>query len=185
MKKTTAQFAAVLLIAMAVAACSRTTPNRNPIGETFPRVNGTSLAEKSYTIPDDFKGAPTLLIVGYVQDAQFDIDRWLLGLAQAKTPGRMYEVPAAKGLGARAASGFIDNGMRSGIPQEDWGVVITVYRDAGKIVEFLGNDKPRNARVVLLDAEGRVVWHHDRGYSATKLLELDSEMRKANANGRP
>ena len=63
--------------------------------------------------------------------------------------------------------------MRSGIPEEDWASVITVYgSDADRIVALTGNEQPRNMRVLLLDAEGRVRWFHDRGFSAAKLLEL-------------
>jgi hypothetical protein len=32
--------------------------------------------------------------------------------------------------------------------------------------------------VLLLDAEGRVQWMHDRGYSASKLLELAARARE-------
>ena len=44
-------------------------------------------------------------------------------------------------------------------------------------VEFTGNEKPRNMRVVLLDAEGRIRWFHDRGFSAGKVVELDALVR--------
>ncbi|HEU4703670.1 MAG TPA: hypothetical protein VFS37_14400, partial [Conexibacter sp.] len=64
-------------------------------------------------------------------------------------------------------------GMRSGIPSEDWASVVTVYNsDAERLVQFTGNASPRNIRVLLLDAAGRVLWFHDRGFSAGKLIEL-------------
>ncbi|MDK2970820.1 MAG: hypothetical protein PWP23_575 [Candidatus Sumerlaeota bacterium] len=69
---------------------------------------------------------------------------------------------------------MIDEGMRSGIPREDWRSVVTVYKDAGRIVRATGNENPRNARVLLLDKTGRIVWFHDSGYSAGKMLELKS-----------
>ena len=64
--------------------------------------------------------------------------------------------------------------MRSGIPSEDWPSVATVYGPGAiRIVELTGNERPRNIRVLLLDAGGRIRWFHDRGFSASKLLELD------------
>ena len=62
--------------------------------------------------------------------------------------------------------------MRRGIPEEDWGAVITVYGDAGEIVRLTGNENPANARVLLLDETGKVIWYHDRGYSPRLVLEI-------------
>jgi len=157
--------------------CSRTVGRVAPLGETFPTVQAERLSGEALEIPEDLSGELTLLLVGYVQDAQFDIDRWLLGLAQAGTPVAVVEVPTIRGWAPRVISGTIDSGMRRGIPEEDWRSVATVYGDAGKIIDFLGNEEPLSARAVLLDAEGRVAWMHDDGYSASKLIELDEQVR--------
>jgi hypothetical protein len=69
--------------------------------------------------------------------------------------------------------------MRKGIPFEDWAVVVTLYGDDAEYVkEFTGNTGGNNIRVALLDQTGKVLWFHDRGYSAGKLLELDRFVRK-------
>ncbi len=175
-----AYVALVPLLAL-LTACSSVPPNRNPVGEWFPTVRGESLDGDEYTLPDDLRGDMTLLLIGYVQKAQFDADRWMLGLLQAEVPVRVREVPAIDSRIASLFANSIDGGMRSGIPSEDWGSVITVYGDAGKIARFTGREKPRNMRVVLLDAEGRVVWFHDRGYSPRLVLEIDRIVRDAAA----
>lgn len=175
------QFAFVLLAAGMLAACSSTVKNRNPLGEPFPGVQGKSLAGEVHQIPQDFAGEPVLLLIGYVMDTQFDIDRWLLGLMQAEISVAAYEIPTIRSLAARPFAGRIDSGMRGGIPQEDWRNVITVYGDAGKIVSFLGNERPRNTRAVLLDAEGRVAWFHDAGYSPRLMFELQDTIESMKA----
>ena len=167
------------LFVCALTACSSTVTNREPLGERFPAVTGESLERVAVTLPDDLEGAPAVLLVGYVQDAQFDADRWLIGLLQVPLPVQVREVPTIKGLFVRNLSGVIDNGMRKGIPEEDWSSVVTVYgRGATEIVAFTGNERPRNIRVLLLDAEGRVVWFHDRGFSAGKMIELEAAVRE-------
>lgn len=159
--------------ALALFSCRATIPNRNPVGEVFPAVKGESLEGKDVAVPA--QGEPAILLIGYAQDAQFDADRWLYGLLQAKIPVRVIELPTLPGLFVRAIGGMIDEGMRSGIPQEDWASVVTVYGPkASDIVAFTGNTNPRNMRVVLLDAEGKVRWFHDRGFSAGKLIELEA-----------
>lgn len=163
--------ALVSLSGLFVGGCS-SVPRRDPTGEVFPSVVGTSLDGDEVALPESVAGAPAVLLVGYLQDAQFDIDRWLLGLAQLEVDVQLYEVPTIQGMVPRMIGNTIDNGMRRGIPSEDWGSVVTVYRDAGPIVELTGNENGNNGRVLLLDAEGRVDWFWDRGYSATAVQAL-------------
>ncbi len=146
--------------------------NRDPTGERFPSVVGESLEGERVAIPEDFQGKPVLLLVGYLQNAQFDADRWILGAMQAGLEVELREVPTIDGMVPGLIANTIDEGMRGGIPKEDWGAVVTVYDDADKIVAFTGNEQGNNMRVLLLDAEGRVRWFHDRGYSAARLLDL-------------
>ncbi len=153
-----------------MSSCRTTIPNRDPVGEPFPPVVGKSLTGEEVSLP---LGEPSILLLGYVQDAQFDADRWLIGLLQATPAARILEVPTVAGLFPSLIAGTIDSGMRSGIPEEDWSTVVTIYGDpAARIVELTGNERPRNIRVLLLDSNGQVRWFHDRGFSAGKLLEL-------------
>ncbi len=164
-----------------VNSCRSAIPNRDPVGERFVSVEGEDLNGQRVQLP---LNEPAVLLLGYVQDALFDADRWFIGLLQAPPAARILEVPTVKGLFPSLIADTIDEGMRSGIPSEDWKAVVTVYGgDASKIVEQTGNERPRNIRVVLLDAEGRVRWFHDRGFSAGKLLELNAAVERLNADG--
>jgi hypothetical protein len=148
-------------------------PNRNPIGERFPTVSGQSLEQAPVTLPQDLAGAPAVLLVGYVQKTQFDIDRWLMGLLQAEVDARIVEVPTIPGLVPTIASKWIDDGMRAGIPREDWASVVTLYGGAAKPVAALtGTEFPQRTRVLVLDATGTIVWFDDEGYSARKAMEI-------------
>jgi hypothetical protein len=113
-----------------------------------------------------------LVLVGYTQKAQFDIDRWILGALQADVKAQIVEVPTIAGMMPQMVQGFIDNGMRSGIPKSDWASVVTLYEDAPKVIEALGNERPQSAYAVLLNKEGRIVWSSNIGYSASQVLEL-------------
>lgn len=143
----------------------------------FPSVRGTTLTKQEVTIPDDFKGKLTVLLIGYQQKAQFDIDRWILGLLQLDTPGSTVEVPTIAGMMPQMVQGFIDSGMRSGIPKEDWASVVTVYEDAEKIIQGIGNERPQSAHVILLNKVGQIAWSSNRGYSAQQVKDLDSVAR--------
>ena len=170
----------VLMIAGSVlaSACSTTVPNRVPVGEPFPAVRGTALTKEAVQLPADLDGKPAILIVAYRQRAQFDCDRWLNSLTQFATPVTVLEVPTIPDWAPRQFSSQIDEGMRGGIPESAWGSVVTVYKDGHLIRDFTGNDGGQNARVMLLDGEGRVVWFHDSGYGSTYGVELDRLARE-------
>ena len=166
---------ATIPVVAAVGGCATTLANRNPIGEAFPSVRGTSLEKERIEIPSTFAGGPAVLLVGYKQSAQFDIDRWLMGLIQAEVNAQIVEIPTIPGLVPSLASRWIDDGMRSGIPREDWGSVITLYGRAAKPVAALtGTANGQRARIIVLDAMGKVVWFDDNGYSARKAIEVSN-----------
>jgi hypothetical protein len=170
-------YAALLAVALGGAVvfsgCSTTYDRRNPVGERFPSVIGQSLEKEAVALPEDLAGRPAVILVGYKQRTQFDIDRWLLGLLQADVQAQLLEVPTIPGLAPTFASGWIDDGMRSGIPREDWGAVVTLYgKRATPVAKFTGNDRGRLARILVLDSAGEVVWFDDEGYSASKALEI-------------
>ena len=167
----------VAILVLAVAGCG-SIPNRDPMGETFPTVQGTSLAKKAMTLPAAVQGKPALLLVAYDQNTQFDVDRWVLGLLQLGTPiAQLFEVPTISGFVPTALGGTIDSGMRSGIPGEDWASVVTIYGDGAIVERFTGTERGLNARVLLLDDSGKVIWFHDRGFSPSLALQLDAKIR--------
>lgn len=170
----------LILLAMLMFGCGSTIPNRSPIGERFPEVQGTSLAGQAVSIPQAFKGQRVIIVVGYDMDTQFDIDRWGIGFftADLELPP-VYELPTIPGAIPSLFEKQIDAGMRKGIPEESWKDVITVYGGEGKkIARWTGTENPRNARVILLDEQGMVLWFHDRGYGLPPLSSLMSILRE-------
>lgn len=173
------------LLALLPAACTSTLPNRDPSGEVFPTVTGESLDGETVTLPDALAGQPAVLLVGYRQETQFDIDRWLLGFAQAGLAAPILELPTIPSLGASLASGFIDDGMRAGIPKEDWGVVVTLYGGAAKpVAELTGTENGNNARVIVLAPDGTIAWFHDRGYGTSQVLAVVDKIEALKSGGR-
>lgn len=169
-------------IVVGLNGCSSPVANRDPVGEVFPSVEGKTLEKVPTSLPESLAGRPAVILIGYKQKTQFDIDRWLMGLIQAgvgdTADAQLLEVPAIPGLVPTPVSKWIDDGMRSGIPEEDWGAVVTLYGSrADPVAEMTGTMNGRLARVVVLDASGVVVWFDDKGYSATKALEVASVVR--------
>lgn len=163
----------ITIVTLCLCNCSKIKPTPKDLNnQTFPRVTGTSLQNKAVVIPDSFLGNNTLLLIGYQQKAQFDIDRWILGVLQADIAVQIVEVPTIAGMMPQMVQSFINNGMRSGIPESDWAAVVTVYEDAQKIINAIGNERPQSAHAVLLDHHGRIAWSSNIGYSASQVLQL-------------
>lgn len=162
----------ILIASLIFSGCSTTYTNQNVVGKMFPNVSGQSLEKEQVNIPTDFKEDFTLLLVGYKQNSQFDIDRWLIGLDMTGTNVAAYEIPTIQGMFPRMFSTFIDNGMRAGIPKSLWKGVITVYNDGDKVQAFTGNESPNNARVILLNKTGEILYFYDEGFAVAALNEL-------------
>ena len=160
------------LLILVLSGCSTQYPNQSLLGKSFPVVSGESLEKKEMVIPNDFDHEQTLLLIGYKQDSQFDIDRWLIGLDMTDTVLPTYELPTIQGMAPRMFSTLIDNGMRKGIPKEMWGGVITIYKDGDAVQQFTGNENPNNTRVVLINRSGEILYFYDRGFSVAALNEL-------------
>lgn len=168
----------MFLFAVLVTGCSTHYKNQSIIGQKFPTISGESLEKNEVILPENFTGEHTLLLIGYKQDSQFDIDRWLIGLDMTQTHVDTYEIPTIQGLFPRMFSTMIDNGMRRGIPKELWKGVITVYKDGDKVQAFTGNEKPNNARVILLNKEGTILYFYDDGFSVSALNRLRDLLNK-------
>jgi len=162
----------ISLLVLLLSGCSTNYTNQELTGKTFPSVTGQSLEKQTVNIPQDFKNEYTLLLIGYKQDSQFDIDRWLIALDFTDTKLPVYELPTIQGMFPRMFSTVIDNGMRKGIPKPLWKGVITIYEDGEAVQAFTGNEDPNNARVVLINREGKILYFYDDGFAVEPLKNI-------------
>jgi len=71
--------------------------------------------------------------------------------------------------------------MRGGVPAAAWGRVVTLYDEAPRLADFLGERRGAVTHVVLLDATGTVAFFHAEGYSeeaAARLVEAVGALRE-------
>ncbi|TQV77280.1 hypothetical protein FLL45_04865 [Aliikangiella marina] len=162
----------LVMLLLLTVGCASQYPNQNPLGKVFPSVSGQSLEKQLIDMPAHFADRQVLILLGYVQDSQFDIDRWLIGLDMTQTQVDVYELPTIAGMFPRMFKTQIDNGMRKGIPKELWKGVITIYADGDKVQQFTGNTNPNNARVMLLDEQSKIIYFYDEGFSVSALNKV-------------
>lgn len=167
-----------LILLSLINGCASSYQNRNIVGKTFPTVTGTSLDGQSMNIPSEFHGRKVLLILGYVQNSQFDIDRWLIGLDMTKTDIEVYELPTIQGLFPQFFETQINQGMQKGIPKSLWKGVVTIFDGGQDVQQFTGNINPNNARVILLNENNEIMFFDDSGFSVASLNQLRAQIVK-------
>lgn len=174
-------FTKTIILAFLLIGCAQKPfPNQKLKDQKLISFQGKSLADQKFVFPKDILGKPHLLLFGYVQETQFDIDRWLIGLDMTKTQIDILEVPTINGFVPSLISDRIDSGMRRGIPKGLWKIVVTVYDDGKKVQKFTGNERPNNARVMLIDKDANIRFFTDQGFSVNGLNELRDQIQLLN-----
>jgi hypothetical protein len=135
------------------------------LGRRFPSVAGRALSGEVVHIPEDLAGAPVLLLCAYRRGTQADADRWA-AFAERELDGlAVYELPIIPSLVWRPLQGWIDGGMRGGVPASLWSTTVTLYGEGAAARDFIGDSGGLRTQVVLLDDAGVVAFHDAGGYS--------------------
>ena len=141
-------------------------------GRRFPAVAGTALSGEVVRFPDDLAGAPALLLCAYRRGTQADVDRWAAFAARELPRLAVYELPIISARVWRPLQGWIDGGMRGGVPAAQWQRVVTLYEDGAQARAFVGDGGGWRTQVVLLDAAGVVAFHDAGGFTEKAAARL-------------
>lgn len=142
----------------------------------FPRISSENLNKEPITLPDDLKGQPALLLIAYRQHQQENVNTWLghLETIESAIPGvRVLELPTISSRSWGWMAGFIDGGMRSGIPDlAARARTVTLYTDVSLFNQALMIEETDTIHAVLLDRDSRVIARVDGDYDEAKLQTL-------------
>ena len=154
---------------------TRSAVERDPV-VYFPQITAKNLNGDEITLPDDLSGNPALVLVAFKQRQQINVNTWLdqLELIESTIEGvRVIETPTISGKKWGWMAGFIDGGMRSGIPDpEARARTITLFTDVGAFREALGIETEDTIHAVMLDGQSRVTRIVAGDFDTTKLESL-------------
>lgn len=154
---------------------TRSEVERDPV-VYFPQITAKNLNGDEITLPDDLSGNPALVLVAFKQRQQINVNTWLdqLALIESTIEGvRVIETPTISGKKWGWMAGFIDGGMRSGIPDpEARARTITLFTDVGAFREALGIETEDLIHAVMLDGQSRVTRIVAGNFDAAKLESL-------------
>ena len=145
-------------------------------GETarFPSVQGSNLEGRKFNLPQDFEAKYNLIAVAFYQNHQDLVNTWLptiSRLTRSFKDLKFYELPTLSELNG-VARGFIDGGMKAGIPSKATReVTITLYLNRTTFLKSIGETSDRTIYSLLVNQKGEILW---RGKGAHTQEQEDS-----------
>jgi hypothetical protein len=127
----------------------------------FPTLHAHDLEGKPYLVPGELPGRMKVILLPFKRWQQVLVAQWEQALAPVigdRDDVTVWEVPA---LGAvwKPVAGYIDGGMRGGIPDLDVRQhTLTTYGELDVIESALGITDHDTVYAFLLDADGRILW---------------------------
>lgn len=141
----------------------------------FPRVEGTNLEGKRFSLPSDFGAELNVVFVAFRREQQADVDSWLPFLREQKLGSRgvrVYEVPTLN-RSYRWMRRFIDGGMARGIPElSTRETTITLYIDKAPFKKALAIETEDRIVTMFVAKDGSVRWRADGPFSEAGGAEL-------------
>lgn len=143
---------------------------------SFPALQARNLEGVVHDLPDVFAGDPSVVVVAFERHQQREVDTWapwLSGLRD-RLPGlEVYELPAIKRRWL-PARGFIDAGMRAGIPDLDTRQrTLTAYTDVGALTRALRIDSTSTIALFVVARSGKIVWSGRGAYESDAAADLE------------
>lgn len=149
------------------------------IGDSFPEIKGELLSHKKITIPDHCEGKVSIIIVAFKRGTQPQVDSWIAPTMKKfgnHSDFRFIEVPMISNFYSWI-SGYIDNGMRSGIVESMHKNVMTYYGPLGDYFNYFNVQDKQLCYVFLLDRKGKIQFHVNGQSSPDQLSILFQKVK--------
>lgn len=146
-------------------------------GKMFPDLTGTTLEDKTITIPKDTKGKYTLVGVAYSQKADEALRGWFQPvyetfMDESDYDVHVYFVGMISGI-KEVAAGTIENKMKKGVDPVLHKHTLLYKGEAGKYKDLLSLKEKDTPYFFLLDKTGKVVYTTSGAYSDAKLEKAE------------
>ncbi|MBC5802928.1 MAG: hypothetical protein GIX03_07990 [Candidatus Eremiobacteraeota bacterium] len=97
------------LLLIALPALSESTPLR--AGDAFPTLEAQTLARKRVVVPDDLRGKPAFLVMGFNRGAADNVKKWSVALQGSRHAPTVYSIAVLDNVPA-FFRGFVLGGIR-------------------------------------------------------------------------
>src|SRR6056297_1088864 len=147
--------------------------------QKFPSIEAETLSQKKVVFPEVTKGKYALILVAFRRQTQGQVDSWLdpfireFGENEEIT---FYEIPMISN-NWKWMSGWIDSGMRAGVPKYKHDHVATYYGKLSPYFDFFDIEDKSLCYVFLLNKSGEIVWREKGALDSEKYNELKKTLK--------
>lgn len=163
------------MVALGARAGADPVPKPDQAAAQFPTLKAANLEKRELSLPRDFAGDPTLVLIAFEREQQRDVDTWLREMKRFEelNPAfRYYELPVIQRPNA-LTRWFIDSGMRRGISDRKARErTITLYIDKKPFCDTLLIADQKRIYALLLDRAGKVLWRAEGIFDEAKGASL-------------
>lgn len=141
--------------------------------QVLPPIKASNLNKQPVAWPKDLPAERTILIIAFERKHQSLVDGWVAGMRlKAPDAPAWFEVPIINNPGG-VARWFIDNGMRSGIPNKsDRARVVTVYGNKAALMASMKISDASTVHAVVVERSGRIVARASGAYSRANAEQI-------------
>lgn len=138
-------------------------------GQTMPQTAGTTLSGKAVTLAEAVRGQRVVLVAGFSRAGGAGTGAWVKAVEgdpalKGVTVWQLAMLAGAPGF----VRGMIKSGMRKGLTAAEQERFVVLAEDEAAWRSYFGVTEDDVPYVMLLDAEGKVLW---RGHGAAAALE--------------
>jgi len=145
--------------------------------DAFPHLTGQTFGERAVAIPDAFKGKPTVLVITFTRAAQEQARAWTDKVKQKSIGAQNYQVLELEDV-PRLFRGFVRGSIRKSIPKESQDSFILLFEGEDALKKAVGFQVSDDAYVLLLDANGNIVWREHGAVDEKKVDVLQKQLTK-------
>jgi hypothetical protein len=166
-----------LTLCVLLAGCAGTSPSAQntpaAAAPKMPVVEAETLNEKSLALPRDLPGEKTLVLIAFSQAQQKNVDTWIDGMNLNAVNFAWIETPVIDPLYG-FFSGFIQNGMRKGIPDlKARERTVTIFTKRADFLIAMGLPASTNTiYAVVVDRAGNILARAEGDFAAQKAIGL-------------
>jgi predicted transcriptional regulator len=154
-----------------LAVCSALFCSAAFAADAFPHINGQTFGERAVILPDAFKGKPTILVITFTRAAQEQARTWTEKLKQKSLGAATYQVLELEDV-PRLMRGFVRGSIRRGLPREQLDSFVLLFEGQDALKKAVAFGAENDAYVILLDANGNVVWQEHGAVDDSKVTAL-------------
>jgi hypothetical protein len=128
--------------------------------QSLPSTAGTTLSGKPIVLADAVRGRTAVLVAGFSREGGNGTSDWMKAIQADPAFAKATVYPVAMLASAPGfIRGMIRNGMKKGLSPEAQGRFVVLTDDEKVWRDFFDVSTDKEPYVVLLDAQGKVLWH--------------------------